>query len=38
VKQLKNVTQDYLDYAWKVNGAELHQVKVVGDVPKVSKV
>jgi hypothetical protein len=38
VKQLKDATQDHLDYAWKVNGVELHQVKVVGDVPKVSKV
>ena len=38
VKQLKDATQDHLDYAWKVNGVELHQVKVVGDVLKVSEV
>jgi hypothetical protein len=35
VKQLKDTTQDHLNGAWKVDGAELHQVKIVGSVCKV---
>jgi replication factor A2 len=37
VKQLKDATQDHLDNAWKVDGAELHQVKIVGNVLKVEE-
>ena len=32
VKQLKDATQDHPDGAWKVDGAELHQMKIVGNV------
>jgi hypothetical protein len=32
VNQLKDATQDHLDDAWKVDGVELHQVKIVGKV------
>jgi RPA family protein len=37
VKQLKGATQDHPDDAWKVDGAELHQVKIVGNVLKVEE-
>jgi hypothetical protein len=32
VKQLKGATQSHLDGAWKLDGAELYQVKIVGNV------
>ena len=35
VKQLKDATQGHLDDAWEVDGAELHQVKIVGNTLKV---
>jgi hypothetical protein len=35
VKQLKDATQAHLDGAWEVDGAELHQVKIVGNTLKV---
>ena len=35
VKQLKDAIQGHLDGAWKVNSAELHQVKIVGNVLEV---
>ena len=37
MKQLKGATQDHPDDAWKVDGAELHQVKIVGNVLKVEE-
>jgi hypothetical protein len=35
VKQLKDTTQGHLDGAWKVDGAELYQVKILGSALKV---
>ena len=37
VKQLKDATQGHLDDAWKVDGAELHQLKIAGNVIKVEE-
>jgi hypothetical protein len=37
VKQLKDATQGHLDDTWKVDGAELHQVKIGGNVLKVKE-
>jgi hypothetical protein len=38
VKQLKGATQKKTpSEAWKVDGTELHQVRIVGDVPKVEE-
>jgi replication factor A2 len=37
LKQLKDATQDHLDDAWKVDGAELHQLKIVGSVLRVEE-
>jgi RPA family protein len=37
VKQPKEATQDNLENAWKAKGAELHQVKIVGNVIKVEE-
>ena len=37
VKQLKDATQGNLDDAWKVDGAEVHQLKIVGNVIKVEE-
>ena len=31
VKQLKGATQDHPDGAWKLNGAELNQLKIAGN-------
>ena len=36
-KQLKDATQDHPDDAWKADGAELHQVMVVGNALKVEE-
>ena len=35
VKQLKDATQGHLYGAWKVDSAELHHFKIVGNVLKV---
>jgi hypothetical protein len=35
VKQLKDAKQGHLDGAWKVDSAELHHFKIVGNVLKV---
>jgi hypothetical protein len=35
VKRLKDATQNHLDDAWKVDGAELHQVRILGNVLEV---
>jgi hypothetical protein len=35
MKQLKGAKQDHTDDAWKAGGAELHQVKIIGNVFKV---
>jgi hypothetical protein len=32
LKQLKDATQDHPGDAWKLNGTELQQVKIVGNV------
>ena len=37
VKQLKDATQGHLDDAWKVDGAELRQLKIAGNVIKVEE-
>jgi hypothetical protein len=37
VKQLKGATQDHLDGAWKVDGAELYQVEIFGNALKVQE-
>ena len=36
-KQLKDATQGHLDDAWKVDGAELHHLKIAGNVIKVEE-
>jgi replication factor A2 len=36
-KQLKGATQGYPDDAWKMDGAELHQVKILGSVLEVGE-
>ena len=35
VKQFKDATQGHLDDAWKVDGAELHQVRILGNALEV---
>ena len=37
VNQLKDATQDHLDDAWKVDGAELQQLKIASNVIKVEE-
>ena len=37
VKQLKDATQGHPDDAWKVDGAELQQLKIAGNVIKVEE-
>jgi len=37
VKQLKGASQEHPDDAWKVDGCELHQVKIVGNVLNVDE-
>lgn len=37
IRQLKSATQEHQDDSWKVDGAELHQVKIVGNILKVEE-